>query len=114
MRTAYYAAVNSMPPHILHQVARTLNGLRVPEAVLHRGRVLRVNYSGRSITDSMVHSLSQDRTYKGGLPLAEQSATQYWRGVEGRTVLVVTQHLYPAFHFLWLKGTVNIIFRKRS
>ena len=86
---SYAACGHSAASYTVPQYARTLNGLRVLGDVLHRGYVLLVQpFQGCQSLTAWQYSFSQDTSYEDGeLPLAEQSARRYWRGVEGGTVL---------------------------
>jgi hypothetical protein len=90
MRTAYRVVYGlCAASYTAPQYARTLNELRVLGDVLHREYVLRVQlFQGCQSLMAWQYSFSQDTSYEDGeLPLAEQSARRYWRGVEGGTVL---------------------------
>ena len=76
---SYAACGRSAASYTAPQYARTLNGLRVLGAVLHRGYVLLVQpFQGRQSLTAWQYSFSQDTSYESGkLPLAEQSARRY-------------------------------------
>ena len=90
-RTAYGVPVDAMPPHILHHclpepsTVWTYSGLCFREIVCFRVNDFRGVKNGCHSALLVVCYDTKGR----GLPLAEQSARRYWRGVEGGTVLNV-------------------------
>ena len=85
---SYRACAHSAASDTAPQSARTLTGRRTCGCSVEQSWASCSTTSGVSMTAGMVLLLvACDDAARRGLPLAEQSARRYWRGVEGGSVL---------------------------